>query len=265
MHAWSDTITHYCRDLQAAGRSPATIVTRRRWVQLLASAMPGSDPATITQDDVMGWMADNQWMASTRRSVRQSLRSFFGWMHDSGLRSDDPSVGLPRPKVPRWQPRPLPESVYRQVLNETGHGIAHLAVLLAGSAGLRRCEIVAARREDLDESGLWVVGKGGKRRLVPVSAELRREITARPVGWLFPARWGDGHMHIDALGKMARRAMHWQGSLHPLRHRFGTQAYRGTHDLRAVQEVMGHASPATTAIYTAVSDDALRAAVAAAA
>ncbi len=73
------------------------------------------------------------------------------------------------------------------------------------------------------------------------------------------------HMHVDAVGKAMRRALGFASSAHALRHRFATRAYAGTHDLLAVQRLLGHASPATTQIYVAVSDDALRAAVAAAA
>ena len=116
-------------------------------------------------------------------------------------------------------------------------------------------------------SGLLVQGKGGKTRFVPLDSEVRALISQSPAGYVFASRWHGSaeHMNVDALGKGIRRALGWRSSAHPLRHRFATRAYRGTHDLRAVQELLGHESPATTAVYTQVQGEALLAAVEAAA
>jgi integrase len=124
-----------------------------------------------------------------------------------------------------------------------------------------------------------IVGKGGHIRLVPihsvVGAELelersRREGGALGTGWrytshhgspfVFPGRNGS-HVTPDAIGRAAARALGGYYTGHTLRHRFAGRAYAHTHDLRAVQQLLGHASPTTTAIYAKADREALRNAV----
>lgn len=109
--------------------------------------------------------------------------------------------------------------------------------------------------------GLHVHGKGGKDRVLPLTTDLRRELERRPRGWLFPGRF-TGHVHPSTVQKRVREAAGVAPHAH--RHRFGTRAYAGTRDLRAVQTLLGHASPETTQVYVAVTGDGLAAAVEAA-
>jgi integrase len=143
-----------------------------------------------------------------------------------------------------------------------------LAIMLAGQCGLRRGEIARAQREDVerDLSGwsLRVTGKGGHERIVPLPDALAETILSRPAGWLFPSPAG-GHLTPHWLGRTISDALGSGLTTHTLRHRAGTTAYAGTHDLRAVQEMLGHSKPETTACYVAIPDSAIRAAVAAAA
>lgn len=81
--------------------------------------------------------------------------------------------------------------------------------------------------------------------------------------WLFPSPQG-GHLTAHHLGKVVSRWLPEGYTTHTLRHRAGTVAYARTHDLRAVQELLGHAKPETTAIYTEVAGSAIRAAMEAA-
>jgi integrase len=89
------------------------------------------------------------------------------------------------------------------------------------------------------------------------------------VGWLSARAPGWKHETLRSYVMAMRGFYRWAGelcsialggrwTLHTLRHRFGTAAYRGSHDLRAVQELLGHSSPATTQIYVAVNEDSLR-------
>ncbi|MDO5633275.1 MAG: tyrosine-type recombinase/integrase, partial [Micrococcus sp.] len=109
-----------------------------------------------------------------------------------------------------------------------------------------------------------VIGKGGKRRDVPLSARLALALRGRGAGWLFPGRI-DGHLSAAYVSKRLSAALGDAGTGHQLRHRFASAAYRAERDLRAVQVLLGHASVATTQLYTAVPDRALRRAVEAAA
>ena len=89
-------------------------------------------------------------------------------------------------------------------------------------------------------------------------------LAAQAEGWVFPSPHG-GHLGADRVGKILARALGAGYSAHTLRHRFASRAYTAQRDLRAVQELLGHSKPETTARYVAVPDDALAAAVAAAA
>jgi integrase len=141
-------------------------------------------------------------------------------------------------------------------------------MLLAGQCGLRRGEIARASREDVEQDlsgwSLRVLGKGGHTRMVPLTDELGREILRRDPGYLFPSSHG-GHLTPHHLGKTIAAALAAGHTTHSLRHRCATVSYAATRDLRAVQELLGHAKPETTAIYTLVPDDAVRSAMLAAA
>ena len=159
------------------------------------------------------------------------------------------------------------ETAYRGALAQADPRAA-LAIRLAAQCGLRRGEIARARVEDLEQDlvgwSLRVKGKGGHVRLVPVEDGLAALIRERGAGWLFPSNHG-GHLTPHHLGKIVSANLPGELTTHTLRHRCATVAYASTRDLRAVQELLGHAKPETTAIYTAVPDEAVRAAMRAAA
>jgi integrase len=108
------------------------------------------------------------------------------------------------------------------------------------------------------------VGKGGHVRLVPLPDDLVAQLLEHGPGWVFPSPYG-GHLTPHHLAKCASAHLPAGIGLHSLRHRCGTVAYAATRDLRAVQELLGHSRPETTAGYVQVPDDAVRAAMRAAA
>lgn len=143
-------------------------------------------------------------------------------------------------------------------------------MILAGRyAGLRSCEIAAIHRddffEDLAGTSLIAHGKGDKDRVVPLEDDIATALFNRcreNGGWCFPGRVG-GHLSGKRVSELLSAALAGSWTGHKLRHMFASKAYEGTRDLRAVQELLGHASPTTTQIYTAVPTGAMRAAVAA--
>jgi integrase len=147
---------------------------------------------------------------------------------------------------------------------------------LAGEAGLRRGEVSRVHTRDLLEGGggaqLVVHGKGGKERTVPISDSLAEPIArgaaghtpnAPADGWPFPNSTG-GHLTAYHVGQLVVRVLPDGWTMHTLRHRFSSRAYRGTRNLRAVQMLLGHSSIATTERYCAVDDSEIRAAMEAA-
>jgi site-specific recombinase XerC len=105
-----------------------------------------------------------------------------------------------------------------------------------------------------------VLGKGSRHRVVPLTRRLALELRALPHGYAFPGRI-DGHLSAAYISKLVSRALPEGATAHMLRHRFASRAYSAQRDIRAVQELLGHSSVATTQVYTKVPDGALRAAV----
>lgn len=266
MITWSDEIDAWSQWLRAAGRPETTIGLRTYHLRRLAHE---SDLGawTLTVDDLVDWLAGHDWSPETRRSYRASLRSFYGWAQATGRRLDSPAHLLPSVAVPRSKPRPTPEKVYAGALTRSDRR-ERLMLELAAVCGLRRGEIARVRREDVEEDlidrSLRVIGKGGHVRRVPLPAFIAVEILTHDPGWLFPSPRG-GPLTAHHVGVIVSRLLPEGWTCHTLRHRCATQAYRITRDLRAVQELLGHAKPETTAIYTQVPDDAVRHAMQAAA
>ena len=143
-----------------------------------------------------------------------------------------------------------------------------LAVRLAAETGMRCIELAAVKRGDIEGSlgdyRVHIVGKGGHERVVPVSDELAGQLLAVSTEYVFPTRVRAGWKTADEpisgkrLGKLIDDALPGDWTAHTLRHRFGTVAYQATSDIRAVQDLLGHASPTTTAVYTQITDAAMR-------
>lgn len=223
-------------------------------------------PKVVELEDLSSFMADHpDWSPGTRQAVVATLRSLFGWIQRSGRRKDNPALLLPTVRVPARQPRPCPESALAAALAGADERV-RLMVEAAAFCGLRRHEIAQLHSDQLTRTligaAVEIKGKGGRVRIVPISDTLADAIAARP-GWTFPGRT-DGHLSAQSVGKLVGQALPGKWTTHTLRHRFASAAYAGDNDLRAVQELLGHASVATTQIYTLVPDEARRRAATAA-
>lgn len=208
----------------------------------------------------MEWLANPAWAPSTRKSAQGALRSLYGWMVEAGHLEHSPAACLRPVRVPRGLPRPATEAQVEAGCRADDPDTV-LMVRLAAELGLRRTEIARLRGQDVTPWGLHVRGKGGKDRLIPLPDDLRAELERRPRGWVFPGRF-TGHVHPGTVQVRVREAAGVAPHAH--RHRFGTRAYAGTRDLRAVQTLLGHASPETTQVYVEITGDGLSAAVQAA-
>lgn len=261
--AWAGQIDAWSDWMRAAARPETTIYLRTYHVRRLGAAWPDRGPWALGLDDLADWLGWFDWAPETRRSYRASLRGFYGWGHVTGRIEANPAALLPTVSPPRGRPRPVPEPV----LIDARHAAddrADLMLALASRAGLRRGEIARLHTRDLvpdlDGWSLRVAGKGGRVRLVPLVDELSRLLRELPAGHAFPGQV-DGHLSASHVGRVISRALPDQWTAHTLRHRFASVTYAASRDLRAVQELLGHAKPETTARYTAVPDDAMRAAV----
>lgn len=212
--------------------------------------------------------------ASTLARRSAALRRFYGFLHDEGIRADDPSAALPRPRQQRPLPRILDvgevEAMFVAAEDRAASGqpeaVRNLALLeLLYGSGLRASELVTLPRRAVRENQPYLIlrGKGEKERLVPVSSRalqaVRRWLEASPSdssAWLFPS--GRKHLSRVRLFQIVRALAADAGiapdrvSPHVLRHAFATHLLAGGADLRALQTLLGHADIATTQIYTHV-------------
>lgn len=272
---WDAALHGYVAYMIAIGRPKTTRDLRQYQVAYLAKSI-NLPPRRITHDDLIEWFAiHEEWKPETRRSYRSGVRGFFAWACNHGIVDEDPALDLPQVKVPRAAARPAPDAVFKEAILASDPRTS-IMLRLAGEAGLRRAEVAKVHTRDLryspDGAQLLVHGKGSRERVVPITTGLAACIAAGPAGyspgapkggWLFPSQRG-GHVSPQWVGVLCSNAMPDIWTAHKLRHRFASKAYRGTRNIRAVQELLGHSNVAITERYTAVDDDEMRAAMMAA-
>lgn len=260
-------VQQWARWMAAANNTPDTIAQRVYHVTRVLREI-GGDPWAVTADQLIDWLGAQGWKPNTMRAYRASLRAFYTWGQGVGRRVDNPGLLMPSVRMPRGVPRPAPEDVYRAALLVSDERV-RLMVHLAAICGLRRGEISRVRHQDVvpDLVGwsLRVVGKGGHVRMVPLPEELAVDLRRLATGWVFPSPSRPGPLTAAHVGKLVSRALPEGWTCHTLRHRCGTVAYAATKDLRAVQELLGHARTDTTALYTKIPEASIRSAMMAAA
>jgi len=251
----ADTVALRCtamRSLTAAARRPAL---------------------DCTADDLDDWQRGLRVADSSRSSYVSQVCSFYRWAADLGL-LEDPSGVLVSPQLPRRVPRPISEADLELALAGAPGRIAPW-LELAAYAGFRAGEVARLCRRDVldtaDTPVLLVSGKGGRERVVPmcprVWSALRRH-GLPPAGAVFGRCDGRaGPLRPNRVTQMSSAYLHGLGipaTIHQLRHFFATEIYRASgYNLRLTQELLGHSSPSTTALYTAYANrDATKAVLA---
>jgi integrase/recombinase XerD len=273
------------------GRSANTVAAYSRDLNgLLYSLGPDSaiealDPVTLAAY-IRGLRERPEPLAasSIARTI-SSVRGFTRFLVDEGLLATDPAVDLVAPKQPARLPKALTIEQVEQLIAATdGDEPADLRdkalVELLYATGARISEAVALNVDDLvGEDGtadvVRLFGKGGKQRIVPVGSYARSAldaylVRARPV--LSTRSRSTPALFLGVRGSRLSRQNAWlllravaerakldiELSPHSMRHSFATHLLQGGADVRVVQELLGHASVATTQIYTRVTADALR-------
>lgn len=270
--AWLPLVNGYLAFLAAGDIAVTTRNTRRSHLARIARALRCT-PDEVTEDMLVNWFGrQKHWATETRRSYRTTLRGFYRWAYRHRLVAEDLGYALPRVKARKPMPRPTPELVRDAAFAQADD---RLALMLAmAEHGMRRAEVAVASTTDLIVEGpsLLVHGKGNKRRVIPITEKLATMIAAgaaghtpgaSKTGYLFPGRIG-GHLSPRWVGTLCADAMPGIWTMHSLRHRTATRAYRATHDIVAVQQLLGHDSIATTQMYTLVEEDKVRLAMLAA-
>jgi integrase/recombinase XerD len=214
-----------------------------------------------------------------------ALKQFFQFLITEGVRSEDPTSLLSRPKKAKPLPKILTEEEVTRLLETVsqdnspeGQRLEALLEILYAS-GLRVSELISLTHDAIlqAEQTLIVRGKGEKERLVPLSSyalgalekylRVRHDFIAHPSGvskWLFPSYGKSGHLTRQRFGQLLKDLALQAGidpekvSPHVIRHAFATHLLNGGADLVSVQNMLGHADIATTQIYTHVMHQKLQ-------
>ncbi len=284
LQGWIDAYLDHLRVERALAKN--SLEAYARDLNDLAKHVGGErDPKTVAPEDIASLMVENVKRGfGARSSSRQlsGIRGFFRFLVRERVVPEDPTRLVERPKLPRKLPRVLSLEEVERLLGAPDtripRGLCHAAMFqLMYASGLRVSELVGLRVADLDrQRGLVApLGKGGKRRLVPVGEvaldmvdrylrEVRGQVASAEETALFVSPRG-GPYTREHFWRMVRDYAVKVGivplpSPHKLRHSFATHLLRGGADLRAVQAMLGHADLGTTEIYTHVARDHVRAA-----
>jgi integrase/recombinase XerD len=263
------------------GASPNTIGSYNRDLRQCAGFLADrrlTDWISVQSDDLSHWiqsMSGNGFAVSSIARKLSALRMFFRHLYREKKRTDDPTELLRGPRLARKAPSTLSERDVQRLLESpaatTPLGVRDRAILeLFYSSGLRASELAALTltQVDLEQGFVRVFGKGSKERIVPLgdSAASAIEVylgSARPKcvkpntgSELFISRRG-GAISRKTIWHLVKQYAEKAGldsavKPHLLRHSFATHLLGGGADLRAIQEMLGHASITTTQIYTAV-------------
>ena len=284
----------YLRHLREVRRlSPATVRAYRADLGGLAVACGDIDLGVVDLDNLRDWL----WQAVQRGDSRATIarrtaavRGFFAWATETGVVATDPSLRLVAPKRGRTLPKVATADALDGVLGRLEAAAAaegdplalrdHAMLELLYGAALRVSELCGLDVDDVDRDRRTarVLGKGSKERVVPFGVPALRAVDAylvRGRSALLARRTGDpvaSALFLGARGgRIGPRAVYDLVSRelgpelgahvgpHALRHSAATHLLDGGADLRAVQEILGHASLGTTQIYTHVSSERLAA------
>ncbi len=276
--ASQNTIDAYARDLDDLAR----FLARHRKTTL----------ADARQADLRAYLQalDDRGMAPSTAARRLSaIRQFYGFLYSEGRRGDNPADILDGPRRPQALPKLLSEAEVARLLTRAEAAIQehepgstaeyralrrHALLELLYASGLRVSELIALPAGAVQPGRPFVAvrGKGGKERLVPVTAPAVAAVAAyraaaKALGrdgspWLFPSHGESGHLTRQQFSAILKELGAEAGvpparlSPHVLRHAFASHLLEHGADLRALQKMLGHSDIATTQIYTHVLEAA---------
>ena len=246
----------------------------------------GQNLAGATTDHVRSYLRHRTEIGANSRTISRNLsvlRQFFKFLQSENIRSDNPALNVDGPKAARSLPKLISENDVEALLarakdSQTAEGIRLNCLLeIAYATCLRVTELVSLPNESFRyESGtLFIYGKGGKERLVPLTPTAIKAIVAyeeirahflkehETSKFFFPSRSKQGHLTRRRLGQLLKELARKAGldpaiiSPHVLRHAFASHLLNRGADLRSLQKMLGHSDISTTQIYTHVQKDRL--------
>lgn len=285
------SLQRYFENLKLQGKSPRTIEGYKLDLGQLFTHIKESFPqqdANLAEIDILmirdflRWLSDKDDVNRSIARKMAALGSFFKWCKLEGLILNNPMDKIKRPRFQKKLPHYFTEDEMLVLLRipdiEDKFGIRNSAILeLIYSSGLRLMEVCNLKLYDIDlKKGLVrVLGKGNKTRMIPVGAPaiiaIKNYLTIRPSFGedldktaLFLTKsgkaWDTKQLNITLMRYIALVAQQKGYSPHSIRHSFATHLLSRGADLKAIQEMLGHARLSTTEIYTHVTMDDIRSA-----
>lgn len=248
--------------LIGSGRTVSTVKQRMNQIRYVQRHMPSFPHCTEAEIDHFMATVLKDAKPAYRKSMRSAIMCFFAFCVKRKLLEVDPAYQMVAVKVPRPLPRPVPEEALR-IAYDMATDEVQCMMLLGAMGGLRLSEITNLHMENREGTLLRVLGKGQKERIIPMNATLTAALDRieRDADWGFYFPNPDTHKarSISYVSILLKKDLPPKYSAHSLRHRAASTAYGLTKDIRAVQELLGHASVATTQLYTAITSDDLKA------
>ena len=258
------------------GLSPRTRAAYRRDLERFAEELSQQDigrPEQAGEHDIRRFIARLHRQGLGARSIQRLLsavRSFYRWLMREGLASQNPAAQVRAPKAPRKLPGTLDTDTVARLLDirdESPLALRDKAIMeIFYSSGLRLSELASLRWDQVDTaSGLiTVTGKGNKTRVVPLGSYAAKalarwnRVRGQFAGFDEPCVFVSNRGQPISVRTIQSRIRHWarrQGLPervypHLLRHSFASHMLESSGDLRAVQELLGHADISTTQVYT---------------
>lgn len=268
---WPEAIALFQMSQHARGYAARTVGNRVELAERLGRLLDHKPLDQVVKLDLQRVLARGIQPSSMMRE-RTDMQAFFRFLHAEAFIPTDPAALLDRIRARRGKPRPFTIDEISAMLTSGAYRRTRVMIMLGYLHGLRAHEIAKVQGADfdLDAGILTVIGKGGIEREIPLHPVLAAEVPHMPAGYWFPARYGrEGHIHWKSVSDLMTKAKKRAGITerrktgHSLRHSFGTELVKGGADLRTTQELLGHASLATTQIYVEVDRGRMAAASAA--
>jgi site-specific recombinase XerD len=243
-----------CRD--------SALTVRYALASFVRSVGPDRPPRSLREADVVRWLADAPWTASTATHNLSRLRGFVAWLVRNRHVARDFTSGLHGPRMPQVVPRGLDQGSVRAALVESCPDTrARVMVVLMVQEGLRCCEVSRLQVGDLNlrAGSILVRGKGSKERVLPLSAESAEAIRDYLAAW--PAKAGPvvrsynhpkrgiSPAYVSWLVTRYLRDAGVEATAHALRHTAATDMLVSGAHLRDVQKALGHAHLTSTERY----------------